>query len=227
MNDTAVLSRRGFLKWTAGAAAGAAAACALPSIVAASNPTFRPIRCALAGTFNTTEATIINQAVSLVANRMLDGRMFLWTRARYRRWYATVPGRNFRSTAEFEAWFVRIQLAALSALGFPGMTIRSRYDPRGSWVGEAHVNRVRTEYFVVNGRNRPSVTGAFDITLNTGLLGNAQYHAGRNPAYWAGVITHEMLHNLGHEHPVGVYDGLFIRTYQRAVECNANPQVRA
>lgn len=226
MYDTAVLSRRGFLKSVASATAGAAAACVLPELGTASTSAYRPIRYLLAGNFNATESNIIAQAVSLVANRMLDGRMFLWTRARYRRWFVRVPNRTFANTAAFEAWFVRIQLASLSAVGFPQLTIRSRYEPRGSWVGEASVGRVRTEYYVINGRNVPSVTGSFDITLNTGLLGNAAYHAGRDAAYWAGVITHEMLHNLGHEHPVNVYDGLFIRTYQNAVQCNANPLVR-
>jgi hypothetical protein len=44
---------------------------------------------------------------------------------------------------------------------------------------------------------------------------------GDDPAYWACVVAHEMLHNLGHAHDVGDYgDNRQINCFHRAVYFN-------
>ncbi len=227
MIPTSQLSRRHFLQ----ALAGTAAALYLPgSAPAQQGNYYRPIRYQLHHNFNRTELGLIGQALNLVAHRMLDPRMFTYADANSRYWYVRVPNRNFRNSAEFEAWFTRIQMPALRERGFPLLHLRGQYDTRGSWTGRAPVGTVITDYrrvrYGTSTRLAAHVEGAFDVTLNTALLGSSSFHLGRCPHYWAGVIAHEMLHNLGHEHPVGVYNGTFIRAYERAVWLNADPRRR-
>jgi hypothetical protein len=44
-----------------------------------------------------------------------------------------------------------------------------------------------------------SIKGEFEVKLNRFNL-NVSGESVRNAVYWAGVIVHEMLHNLGHRH---------------------------
>ena len=61
----------------------------------------------------------------------------------------------------------------------------------------------------------------FHVEINGRHLGSRTGYAyGGDPEYWAGVLAHEMLHNLGLRHRDGEYDGTFIRSYQRAVQTN-------
>ncbi len=47
------------------------------------------------------------------------------------------------------------------------------------------------------------MTGTFEIHLNQHFLGTGGQYS--DPVYYAGVIVHELLHNLGHLHPKGDY----------------------
>jgi hypothetical protein len=225
MNPTTpTLTRRGFLASAVGLTAGLI----LPRPAAAASPYYRAIRYDLADNFNRTELAVIGQAMNLVARRMLDPRMFRYAKANYRNAYTRVPGRSFRTGAEFEAWFTQVQIAALLDRGFPILRLSGQYDPRGGWTGRAPIGTVVTDYrTVVQGRTRGNVfvvEGDFQVRLNTGLLGSSSFYLGTCPHYWAGVIAHEMLHNLGHEHPANVYEGTFIRAYERAVWFDADPK---
>lgn len=153
-----------------------------------------------------------------MATRFLDPRMFQYAKAVYRAWYVKGQRYVIRTTADFENWFTGVQLPVLRTLGFPQLDIYAAYDRSGSFTGRAPEARVVTEYRY--GRNRaivPYLAGKFSVTLNTYFLGSSTYWVGRDPDYWAGTITHEMMHNLGHDHPEGKYDGVFIRTYEEAV----------
>ena len=71
----------------------------------------------------------------------------------------------------------------------------------------------------VTARSPDSVTGEFVTTLNRYHLGAKG--DGSDPAAWAAVIGHEMLHNLGHKHEVDKYDDQRqINVFQRALYHN-------
>src|SRR5262245_11828833 len=221
------LSRRQFL----GAAAGAAATALMPDLAfGQTNPYYRPIKYYVHNNFNRTQLAIIGQAMNHVASRMLDPRMFQWTRGvyGYRYWYfqPRAGGIVPRTTPEFEAvaW---TQLQALLAAGFPGvMQIRGAYDAQGDWTGHAAVQTVIAEKRLGARGAYAHVEGNFDVTLNTAILGTTRFSTAASPDYWAGAIAHEMLHNLGHQHPVSVYEGTYIRGYEKAVWYDANPRLR-
>lgn len=60
------------------------------------------------------------------------------------------------------------------------------------------------------------------IALNSDYIGDEdQYSLSTNSKYWAGVIAHEMLHNLGYDHPSG-YVGSFIKEFGNCVWKTAN-----
>lgn len=216
MNDHVLLSRRRFL----GAVAGLAGSLLLPASSEASGY-YRAIRYVPDHGFNRDQLAILGQAVNILAQRMLDPRMLGYTIPRYRYYQVHAPSRRFATARDFEGWVHNIQMQALRVCGFPQLNLYGRPDARGGWTGRAPVGTVMAEYASVGSAPARFFTrGTFTVTLNTALLGaNTSY--GRDPAYWAGTICHEMLHNLGHDHPVGVYDGIFIRVYETAVWRNA------
>jgi len=217
------------------ATAATAAGCMfIPAVAVAQNRRrnyYRRVNYSYSNAFNETEVRIIRDAVNVVAQRMLDPRMFTNARRVYRRWYARVPDRRFENTREFEAWFTRVQLPILFEGHLPHLRIRAEFVP-GDGVAHAPVGTVKTSYgaappqFGLTGNatqwRTPVIQGTFEITLNKAYLGERDYSPGRDADYWAGVIAHEMLHNLGHTHPKGVYDGVFIRDYQNAIRYNGN-----
>lgn len=53
----------------------------------------------------------------------------------------------------------------------------------------------------------------FHIALNSDFIGqDSLYPFATDTEYWAGIIGHEFLHNLGYDHPSG-YKGSFIQEY--------------
>ncbi len=55
------------------------------------------------------------------------------------------------------------------------------------------------------------------IGLNSEFMGDeSQYYLKNDAAYWAGVIGHEILHNLGMSHPNG-YPGSFVKEYGNCI----------
>jgi len=84
--------------------------------------------------------------------------------------------------------------------------------------GKAPVGIVKVKY-VKPGQYRRH--GHFRVYLNTWWLGGPG--VGSDSYYWASVIAHEMLHNLGHKHHPGEYtNGRLINAFHRAVYCNGN-----
>ena len=80
-----------------------------------------------------------------------------------------------------------------------------------SW-GKANYDLVSVEF----SRGRFTIHGEFKIYLNHSRLGGGGSHS--SPAAWAGLIAHEMLHNLGHMHGKGDYrSSLQINAVQQAV----------
>ena len=60
----------------------------------------------------------------------------------------------------------------------------------------------------------------FYIALNSDFMGpGSRYQFAKDEEYWAGVIAHEFLHNLGYTHPTG-YTGSFVKEYGQCVASN-------
>jgi len=58
------------------------------------------------------------------------------------------------------------------------------------------------------------------VALNSDYFGaQATYHLKDDFDYWAGVLAHEVLHNLGYGHPTG-YPGSFIEEFGICVQLN-------
>lgn len=116
------------------------------------------------------------------------------------------PTTNNQRYAE-EAGVIAAALRYALGKASPGIILKvNRFNkgPNGSsWTrGSATVN-----YYDSVGRLR--------ISLNGRALDEANF----DDRAWAGVIVHEILHNLGWEHPDGVYKvAMAIRNYQRCVE---------
>jgi hypothetical protein len=97
---------------------------------------------------------------------------------------------------------------------FPPLTLRFINHPRAGFVAQAHYDMILINDFpndtayTTTGRTAKNgggvaSRGEFDIEINDWYLANDQ-QVGRHssdPNYWAGVISHEAWHNLGHGHP--------------------------
>ena len=74
-----------------------------------------------------------------------------------------------------------------------------------------------------NGEDGWTVSGDFRVRLNTRYLGGGGSYS--DPLFWAMLIAHEMLHNLGHRHVNGndlrdYSDRWQINLFARAVYCD-------
>ena len=214
----ATISRRGFIR---SAASMAVASAFLTQEAKAASPYYRPITYSTDQGLNADQSAIVGRAMNFVATRMLDPRMLAAARYNYRYYMVEAPGRTFRTKADFEGWFHHIQMQSLRVMGFPRLSIYGRYDAAAQWVGRGSLSTVTAEYASDRGAAARYFTkGGFTVTLNTAHLGNSRLSYGRSADYWAGVVCHEMLHNLGHHHPENVYDGIFMRAYENAVARN-------
>ena len=84
---------------------------------------------------------------------------------------------------------------------FPKINIYYKNEPpkkgETGWVGYAFYNRVSVywDFAAQNWKRR----GDFQLYLNQHFLQQSGIY--KNENYWAGTIVHEMMHNLGHQHP--------------------------
>jgi hypothetical protein len=104
---------------------------------------------------------------------------------------------------------LRTQIGALPELdrrgAVPTLQIHA-FTEESSVVGQAPRGTVVTKFFK-DASYRYTLfraEGEFHVDLNAYYMSGDRL--GRRPEVWAGVIAHEMLHNLGHLHPVGVYE---------------------
>lgn len=92
------------------------------------------------------------------------------------------------------------------------VNIRPYYSDDFDW-GRANLNLVSISFDEVSTFR---AKGEFDIELNLTRLGREGLES--SPAAWAGVISHELLHNLGHYHEKGEYrPDLQINAFQQVI----------
>ncbi len=99
------------------------------------------------------------------------------------------------------------------AVPFPNVIIDA-FNSQAAVMGDAEAGIVKVFY-----SSGYSWRGQFKLRLNRRLLATGGVYS--DPANWAGVIAHEMLHNLGHLHADGDYSlGVQINAFAAAVAMN-------
>lgn len=112
------------------------------------------------------------------------------------------------------------QTGQLLRFRFPDIVLRAYYEQNDYWAN-APVGVVKTMY---NAATSDDVTGQFTVNVNRYWLGAKGN--GSNPEVWAGVLAHEMLHNLGHKHGKDEYgDHLQINAFDAAVRTNGRHKI--
>jgi hypothetical protein len=115
---------------------------------------------------------------------------------------------DYRTQNKWESYMIvqvnRIVLACITGKyiePFPKITIRRGYE-KGNWVARAQCSTMRV-HNNSHRKDKSCFDGQFVITVNDYYLNNrneGQHYS--DVGYWAGTIAHELLHNLGHNHPV-------------------------
>ncbi|MCB9870960.1 MAG: hypothetical protein H6836_02020 [Planctomycetes bacterium] len=173
---------------------------------------YTPIPYSWDAAFTNDEVAIIRAAMDKVHSLFRDPRVARITRGRYK--YASVSNGNWRASGlKYQRGmavgdYLFHQLAALRSVRFPHVRIKAYHSTGNDW-GRANTDRVQLRF----SRGRATVSGGFEIELNRYWLGSRGQGSDTNQ--WAGVIAHEMLHNLGHLHPVrGKVDDEIYRQHQ-------------
>lgn len=156
--------------------------------------------------FSANQRNIIKSAIqnTLAPRIIFDPEIFFCTLEAKTNFKSTEPNR--------EAAVLRDELIKALRSG-PTLYINKFDKP----ISDSFVTRGQAEidYFYRNNK--------FSIELNSLALGNgSSYPRANEQAIWAGTIAHEMLHNIGWRHPVGVYDGTVIRTFQNCLVSNGS-----
>jgi len=173
--------------------------------------------------FGPAESRLLKDALAIFYERFLQyhpaGCPELCTRTAYK-WEAI--NRSHFKSAEDSRDIIEVQRSRLSmnnSLGkaFPHVELEyANVDE--DWLAKAHVGIVKISPGIEDEEAGPyPVTGTFKILINDFYLNNAsKYRHYSSPAYWAGVIAHEALHNLGHRHAQSRDDPQYYR-YQMII----------
>ena len=162
--------------------------------------------------FSLEQRDIIDRSLQIFLERSLTSRVL---DCAYRNSYKDMPAS--RGSFEEDLYKAISPLSLGNGIILPSFAFISRYhnDPRS--VGVGYVN-------LFYDTDRPlgdfGIRHYLYIALNSDHLGpDSSYNFASNPDYWAGVVAHEFLHNLGYTHPSG-YPGSFIREYGKCIEFN-------
>jgi hypothetical protein len=161
--------------------------------------------------FGSTETSLLKDALAYFYDRFLQDHIAgcpeLRSRAAFDHY--ELEEDDFEE-AEDERDFISIQRSRFSANNqvgrpFPKLEIEYENEPdtNGSgWLARAHLGIVKILPKKKKGDVHYPVDGSFKIQVNDFFLNNSQrYKHYSSPAFWGGVIAHEVLHNLGHAHP--------------------------
>jgi hypothetical protein len=161
--------------------------------------------------FKATERAFIKKALETAVERIQDKEVWQTVKSNYGFAYPkakTIINSGICNNIEARRNLLFHQLYYLSSTDginatseFPEILIHYRNLPpkRGEngWVGYAYYNRV--SIYWDDSTRRWEQSGSFSIYLNKYYLDKQGIYKDVN--YWAGTIGHEMLHNLGHQHP--------------------------
>jgi hypothetical protein len=158
--------------------------------------------------FTTDQIEVIHSAMGIFIQRALKAHII---DCAFRK--AHKDHKKGRTDFEWEL-YAALSWRSLGNLLYPGHSYIARYWGDKTSVGIGYVD-------LYYWRDKP-LPGYKDrhylhIALNSDFIGNAStFYLARDAEYWAGVIAHEFLHNLGYTHPTG-YKGSFIEEYGNCV----------
>lgn len=169
----------------------------------------------ISNNFSNQQKEVIEKAAQIMVQRVMRDRVFKCTYKYSYRGYKSLPIRNdeqtLRDALQASLGSVKTSVAPSPEQAFKGGTLYiDRLDsnqPQDERLGQAIEN-----YFDDNGHLR--------IELNADYLtSGAKFNYTIQPQSWAGVIAHEILHNLGWSHPSG-YQGTVISEFGQCVARN-------
>lgn len=171
---------------------------------------FNPARCEIDDRFGTRETAILKKACDLAVERLQHKsvRKAVYEEAEYSSLSDTVMRRANATDTSTSRWnLLYRQLLTLSLPNgendteppFPDIFIEYESEgPRSGyrgWLGRAPLDRVTIYWDGKEWKQK----GSFYITINDYFVARGKRFS--DPNEWAGTIAHEMLHNLGHNHP--------------------------
>lgn len=162
--------------------------------------------------FYSKQKDLLDKALEIYLTRAMTNRVIECTYARAKKDLPTSPSK-FKNQLYEALGPIQIN----GQLHMPSLAFISMYSGNQESVGIGYVN-------LFYDTDKPllsfSIRHYLHIALNGDYLGeDADYCYNIDAEYWAGVIGHEFLHNLGYRHPNG-YEGSFIKEYGHCIETN-------
>lgn len=174
--------------------------------------------------FSSTNQDLIKRGMNVLSRRVDSSSVWQCAKANHRRWKVNNSGQDI-TTVERHRSFVRLHEAAFRSGTIPSITF-TPYNENSNSMGRAFVGGFVKAKFVETTSLVPmyNFDGQFKVQINLSNLNSSEWS---DPDVWAGVVFHEMLHQMGYNHDVGVYDDdMFITVMGDCVESNGRFQSR-
>lgn len=169
-------------------------------------------------TFSPQQKRLIDSAMRILQARALEDHVI---DCAYAHSHKDLP--SSRSDLQIKLYNA-LSLSYVGGFAMPSFSFIARYQDDPRTVGRGYVNL----YF-----DRDNPLPGYDhrhylhVALNSDQMGpSSSYVYREDTEYWAGVIAHEFLHNLGYVHPTG-YPGSFIKEYGKCVAGNGQSREEA
>ncbi len=162
--------------------------------------------------FSSAQENLIRNALKIAVERIQDNEVWQQVKSTYGFAFPTPKTINNsglcsnleirRNILFHQLYYLSVPEAnELSATKFPDIEITFRNEPPAEgelgWLGKARYDVVNVYWS--NARNRWQKSGSFKVAINAHFLFKNKIYS--NSEYWAGIVAHEMAHNLGHRHP--------------------------
>jgi hypothetical protein len=218
------MDRRLFLKGIGGACAAGASLVVLPppSFAQAGLSAITFDQAAIPNNFG--RRAIIKAAMDLVATYFRDarvvGNVYQYLRGGSFLYDDTMKNSNIIDNVTNRNNLLSTQITQLRGARqngrswFPRVVFKTADHDRVAWAWAAP-NKVTVK---LTTPTTSTISGEFEIQVSLRYLGGGGNQS--DPRVWASVIAHEMLHNLGHKHPLQDYRPVWqINVFQNAMYC--------
>lgn len=162
--------------------------------------------------FSVAEKAIIKKSVGIFIKRALSEPVISCAYAHSSKDFKHDDEKQF-----VEELYNALKIRSYNDFEFPAQAFIANYWGEKDSVGVAYVDLFyKTDFKLPGYQDRHY----FHIALNSDFIGpEGKYYYANDEEYWAGVIAHEFLHNLGFIHPTG-YTGSFVKEYGKCVAAN-------
>ena len=180
--------------------------------------------------FSTSEEIIIKNALQILVNRLFSDRIrqnmyeILGTGGYNIEggvWECSKLNNDWKYSNKYEE-LLGWQILQLGVKGrhknFPKINIHPYHKQEDVWA-RAPLSTVTLTS--TNGGTHFTTKGEFEVKLNKWMLG-ASIKGGKDSEFWASVLAHEMLHNLGHDHNLYNYNLWQINVFEKCLYWNGN-----